>query len=210
MTKNAASFSNLEYGVDVVTRISKVRLVSLLLFIAINAPSLFGQNVVIVYYSEQGHTKAMADAVAKGARTSEDAKVRLLSVDKATDDDLLWADAVIVGSPVHSANVAAPIQKFLSHMPWEQKMKDKVGAAFVTGGGLSAGEELAQINILHSMLIYNMIVVGGPTWNQAFGASGVTEEEPFIGQTNPKFLAKGEALGKRVADIAKRLRPSKK
>jgi NAD(P)H dehydrogenase (quinone) len=191
-------------------RISKVGFVSFLLLIVINTTSLLGQNVVIVYYSEKGHTKAMAEAVARGAGTSADATVRLLSVEKASDEDLLWADAVIVGSPVHSANVAAPIQKFLSHMPWDQKMKDKVGAAFVTGGGMSSGEELAQLNILHSMLIYNMIVVGGPTWNQAFGASGVTEEEPFIGETNQKFLAKGEALGRRVSEIAKRLRPSKK
>jgi len=137
-------------------------------------------------------------------------EVRLLAVDKATGEDLLWADAVIVGSPVHSANVAAPIHRFLSHMPWDQKMKDKIGAAFVTGGGISSGEELAQLSILHSMLIYNMIVVGGPTWNQAFGASGITEEEPFAGQTKPAFLAKGEALGKRVAEIAKRLDPTGK
>jgi len=137
-------------------------------------------------------------------------EVRLLAVDKATGEDLLWADAVIVGSPVHSANVAAPIHEFLSHMPWDQKMKDKIGAAFVTGGGISSGEELAQLSILHSMLIYNMVVVGGPTWNQAFGASGITEEEPFTGQTRSTFLAKGKALGKRVAEIAKRLKPPKK
>lgn len=191
-------------------RVSKVGFVSLLLLVVINTTSLLGQNVVIVYYSEKGHTKAMAEAVAQGARTLADTQVRLLTVDKADDEDLLWADAVIVGSPVHSANVAAPIQEFLSHMPWDQQMKDKVGAAFVTGGGMSSGEELAQLNILHSMLIYNMIVVGGPTWQQAFGASGVTEEEPFTGQTNPKFLAKGEALGRRVSEIAKRLNPSKK
>ena len=191
-------------------RLARAGFTFLLLFVSFNTPQLLGQNVVVVYYSEQGHTEAMAQAVAKGAGTSPDAKVRLLSVDKATGDDLLWADAVVIGSPVHSANVAAPIQKFLSHMPWDQKMKDKIGAAFVTGGGISSGEELAQLNILHSMLIYNMIVVGGPTWNQAFGASGITEEEPFTGQTQPTFLTKGEALGKRVAEIAKRLNPSRK
>ena len=191
-------------------RLSKAGFILLVLFVPFDTPSLFGQNVAVVYYTEQGHTKALAEAVAKGARTSSGAEVRLLSVDKATNEDLLWADAVIVGSPVHSANVAAPIQRFLSHMPWDEKMKDKIGAAFVTGGGISSGEELAQLNILHSMLIYNMIVVGGPTWNQAFGASGITEEEPFTNQENPKFLSKGEALGKRVADIAKRLHPTKK
>lgn len=90
-------------------------------------------------------------------------------------------------------------------------MKDKIGAAFVTGGGISSGEELAQLNILHAMLIYNMIVVGGPTWAEAFGASAVTLEAPFTDTReepwiDPRFLTKGEALGERVAELAARLR----
>ena len=53
-------------------------------------------------------------------------------------------------------------------------MRDKVGAAFVTAGGISAGEEAVQLAILRAMLVYNMIVVGGADWTAAFGASAVT------------------------------------
>jgi NAD(P)H dehydrogenase (quinone) len=56
---------------------------------------------------------------------------------------------------------------------------EKIGAAFVTAGGISAGEELVQMNILHSMLIFGMMVAGSPGWQQPFGASGMVAENPF-------------------------------
>lgn len=170
-----------------------------------------GQDVLIVYFSAQGHTAAMAEAVARGVRSVSGATAKVLSVDQAQASDALSADAIILGSPVYNANVAPPIQDFMNGWPFEErKFQDKVGAAFVTGGGISAGEELVQLNILHSMLIFNMIIVGGPNWRQAFGASAITGEKPFNHEAgedvvHPDFLAKGEALGRRVADLSHRL-----
>lgn len=187
------------------------------LFLSSLSP-LCGQEVLIVYYSARGHTAAMAEAVAGGARSVPGVSVKLRPVDQATNEDVLAADAIILGSPVYNANVVPPIQRFINNWPFVQPdssgkggpLRDKLGAAFVTAGGISAGEELTQLNILHSMLIFNMIVVGGPSWNQAFGASGITGEEPFsnkggAGRVPPQFLAKGAALGKRVAELAKQL-----
>ncbi|MBI3004850.1 MAG: NAD(P)H-dependent oxidoreductase [Ignavibacteriales bacterium] len=165
-------------------------------------------KILVVYYSQTGHTKAMAEAVARGAKSSPGAIVTLKAVNEATAGDVLAADAVIVGSPVHNANVAPEVQRFINSWPFEgQPLKDKIGAAFVTGGGISAGEELVQTNILHSMLVFGMVVVGGPEWTAAFGASGVTGEPPFESKTiDPMFLKKAEELGKRVADLAARLK----
>ena len=166
-------------------------------------------KVLIVYYSQQGHTEKMAKAVERGAKTVEFARVRLLSVQDAKNEDVLWADAIILGSPVYNANVAPPVQTFINRWPFQgAPLKDKIGAAFVTAGGISAGEEFVQLNLLKSMLIFGMIIVGGPNWTQAFGASAVTEEEPFIseksGEVADQFLIKGENLGRRVAEITSR------
>ena len=167
-------------------------------------------TILISYYSQQGHTRAMAEAVARGARSAGAVTVKLLSIAETTKEDLLAADAIIVGSPVHNANVSAEVVSFIDHWPFPgAPLRDKIGAAFVTGGGISAGEELAQLNILHSMLIFGMIVVGGPDWTSAFGASAITGEHPFEktgSETSvaPEFVKKGEALGKRVAELALR------
>lgn len=164
--------------------------------------------VLVAYFSEQGHTKAMAEAVAQGARSVAGTEVELLTVATARTEDLLKADAVILGSPVYNANAAPQVLKFIKSWPLVNgRMKDKIGAAFVTGGGISAGEELVQMNLLHAMLIFGMMVVGGPDWTTAFGASAVTEEAPFQNgdPVDAHFLNKGEALGKRVARLAVRL-----
>lgn len=175
----------------------------------------FGQKnpiVLIAYFSNQGHTRAMAEAVAKGARSIRNVDVKLLTVAEATNDDVLTADAIIVGSPVHNANVSVEVQQFINKWPFDgAPLKDKVGAVFVTAGGISAGEELAQMNVIHSMLVFGMIIVGGPDWRQPFGASAITGEKPFASPevkdyVEEDFLKKGEALGKRVASVVMQLK----
>ena len=131
------------------------------------------QNVLVVYHSVTGHTRLMAEAVAEGALEEPGAEVRMLAVGEARPEDLLWAGAVVVGGPVRTGNMSPEVAAFLNSMPFDGTMKDKVGAAFTTGGGMSAGEELAQVATLHAMLVYGMIVVGGPEWTGAFGASAV-------------------------------------
>lgn len=79
----------------------------------------------------------------------------------------------------------------------EFKMRNKVGAAFATGGQVSSGKEVTMLTILAAMLGNQMIVVsdGG-----AFGASATTEgDSPGI---NEQEKADAQALGKRVAEVA--------
>jgi NAD(P)H dehydrogenase (quinone) len=167
-------------------------------------------RVLVVYYSQTGHTHAMAEAVAKGARSVKGVEIKLLTTAETTNADLLAADAIIVGSPVYNANAAPEVVSFISRWPFEgAPLSGKIGAAFVTGGGISAGEELAQLSILHSMMIFGMIVVGGSDWTSPFGASAITVEAPFDSLAGskivaPQFLQKGEALGKRVAEVTLR------
>lgn len=190
-------------------KFSKILLPLLLIFFN-EGQSQSNANVLIVYQSVQGHTQALAEAVAEGARAVDGVKVVLKTVAETSTSDVLAADAIIVGSPVYNANIAPEVQQFINRWPFDgAPLRDKIGAAFVTAGGISAGEELVQMNILHSMLIFGMIVVGGPDWQQPFGASGIVAEKPFeteiqMGKVDEKFLKKGEGLGKRVAELARR------
>lgn len=169
-------------------------------------------RVLVVYFSQTGYTRVMAEAVASGARTVTGVETKLQTIAETTNADLLVADAIIVGSPVYNANAAPEVVSFMSRWPYEgTPLRDKIGAAFVTGGGISAGEELVQLNILRSMMIFGMIVVGGAEWTSPFGASAITAEAPFDSLAAGKlvakqFLQKGEGLGKRVAELALRMK----
>jgi multimeric flavodoxin WrbA len=112
---------------------------------------------------------------------------------------------------------------FMSRWVFSEDLSHKVGAAFVTGGGLSAGEELTMVNLLHSMLIFRMVIVGGERWTSAFGASAIVSEGPFqpapeagssVSDFAPNcypssaddvhaiFEDKAQGLGRRVASVA--------
>jgi NAD(P)H dehydrogenase (quinone) len=176
-----------------------------LLLFSINTQA---QNILITYYSKTAHTQSLAEEVAKGASSIPGVQVVLKRIDQTTTKDLLNADAIILGSPVYNANLAPEVVQFMSTWPFEgNPLKDKIGAAFVTAGGISAGEELAQVSILQSMLVFGMVVVGGDDWTSAFGASAITNEGVFKTENLDKlFLQKGFSLGKRVAKIVKKMK----
>lgn len=187
---------------------SKLLLITILVY-CLKIALVVAQPVVLVtYHSKTGTTKAMAEAVAKGASSVEGVQVVLKTVEDTSAEDLINAGAIIVGSPVYNANIAPTVQEFISSWPFENApLKDKIGAAFVTAGGISAGEEIAMLNMLHSMMIFNMIIIGGDDWTAPFGASGIRGEAPFDSENGleASFLLKGEKLGKRVAEILVRL-----
>ena len=99
------------------------------------------KNIVIIYYSQTGNTEALARGVALGVE-SEDIQATLKKVGETTNDDLIKADAIIVGSPVYFGSMAAPIKKmFDQSVAIRRQLKDKIGAAFVTAGHHSGGKE---------------------------------------------------------------------
>ena len=79
-------------------------------------------------------------------------------------------------------------------------MEDKVGAAFATSGDPSGGKETTIMSILQVMLIYGMIIVGDPM--SATGHYGTA----CVGAPDSGTLENGLKLGRRVAELAKKLR----
>jgi NAD(P)H dehydrogenase (quinone) len=194
---------------------NRMRLILSLLVGFFLLSSVYGQDkplVLITYYSPSGSTKQLAEAIRDGARSVDGVEVVLLSIAEVTQQQLLDAQAILVGSPVYNGNIAPAVQEFINSWPFEGRpIKDKLGAAFVTGGGISIGEEGVMLDILRTMLIQGMVVMGGEEVEAAFGASAITGEGPFKAEKiDPIFLAKGVGLGKRVAEKVLILNQSKK
>ena len=161
-------------------------------------------TVLIAYHSATGHTETMAQGVAAGARAMPGTTVVLKRVGEVTRNDLFSADAVVVGSPVYWSNMSGDVKKFFDDWQLkfgvypEFKMRNKVGAAFATGGQVSGGKEVTMLTILAAMLGNQMIVVSG---GGAFGASATTEgASPGIDDIE---LASAKELGRRVAEVAR-------
>lgn len=159
-------------------------------------------TVLVAYHSMGGHTEKMAQGVLEGAKGVSGTKVLLKRVGQVTADELFSADALVVGSPVYWSNMAGEVKTFFDNWQFkfgifpEWKMRNKVGAAFATGGQISSGKELTMLTILAAMLGNQMIVVSG---GGAFGASATTEgDSPGIDE---KEWASAKELGQRVAEV---------
>ena len=161
-------------------------------------------SVLVVYHSASGNTEKMAHGVVDGAKAVSGVSVALKRAGEVVANDLVSSDAVIVGSPVYFGNMSGEVKTFFDH--WgltskfdlfrERKMRNKIGAAFATGGGISNGKEVTMLSILAAMLVNQMIVVSG---GGAFGASATTgPDSPGI---DDKELAEARELGKRVAEV---------
>ena len=160
-------------------------------------------TVLVAYHSLSGNTERMAEAVAEGAKAVPGTAVVMKRVGQVTADDLFSADAIVVGSPVYWSNMSGEVKTFFDNWQFkfgvfpDFKLKNKVGAAFATGGQISSGKEVTMLTILAAMLGNQMIVVSG---GGAFGASATTEgDSPGI---DNKELADAQALGMRVAEVA--------
>jgi NAD(P)H dehydrogenase (quinone) len=159
--------------------------------------------VLVAYHSVSGNTEKMAEAVAAGVRTIPGAKVMMKRVGQVTAEELFGADAIVVGSPVYWSNMAGEVKTFFDNWQFkfgvfpDFKMKNKVGAAFATGGQISSGKEVTMLSMLAAMLGNYMVVVSG---GGAFGASATTEgDSPGIDNSE---AANARALGARVAEVA--------
>lgn len=160
-------------------------------------------QVLVAYHSLSGNTERMAAAVAEGARTVPHTEVIVRRIGSVTAEELFAADAIVLGSPVYWSNMAGEVKAFIDDWQFkfgvfpEFKLKNKVGAAFATGGQISSGKELTMLSILAAMLGNYMITVSG---GGAFGASATTEgNSPGIDEQE---LGSARELGRRVADVA--------
>ena len=84
-----------------------------------------GSSILVAYDSVTGNTEKMATGVVEGAKALS-ANVSLKRVGEVTTEDLLSADAIIVGSPVYFANVSGAVK--MSFDQWFTKYDVFAGA----------------------------------------------------------------------------------
>src|SRR3977135_3477235 len=136
-------------------------------------------KLAVIYYSATGHGTSMAKRVAAAAAApGPEARVRPTAdtrhpqslaqtpawtanyeatkdLPHATGDDIVWADAVIFGSPTRFGSPAAQFRAFIDSLGglWVQgKLADKAYAAFTSSQTAHGGQETTLINIYVSIM----------------------------------------------------------
>jgi NAD(P)H dehydrogenase (quinone) len=159
-------------------------------------------QILVLYYSKTGVTKRLAEAVAEGVGHVPGARALLKSASEATRQDFVDSAGIIAGSPSYYGSMAGELKGVLDGLnPVRPKLEGKVGAAFATSWNQTGGKETTILSILQAFLICGMVVGGEPL--EANGFYGTA----CAGDPDARTLRNAERLGKRVAELAKRLHP---
>lgn len=115
------------------------------------------KHLLIVYHSQSGSTRRMADAVISGARNPDisGVEVRIRDALAASADDLKWADGFILGTPENFGYMSGALKVFLDRIYYdcEGKVNGKPYALFVRAGNDGSGAITSISRILQGLSV---------------------------------------------------------
>ncbi|GAB1642346.1 NAD(P)H:quinone oxidoreductase [Krasilnikovia sp. MM14-A1259] len=143
-------------------------------------------KLAVIYYSATGTIHGMAERLAQAGEKAG-AEVRLRQVaelappeaiasnpawsrhfdetkdePRATADDIVWADAVLLGSPTRYGNVASQLKQYLDTLgpQWAQGLlANKAYAGFAASMTAHGGQESTLLALYHTIYHFGGIVV---------------------------------------------------
>ncbi|MES1935147.1 NAD(P)H:quinone oxidoreductase [Salinisphaera hydrothermalis] len=140
------------------------------------------QDILIIYYSRNGTTAALANEVARGVARIDGMAARVRTVPpvspttEATDpdvpesgapyvdpDDLEECAGLIIGSPTRFGNMAAPLKYFIDTLSGQWlsgTLAGKPGAVFTSTGSLHGGQETTLLSMMLPLIHHGMIITG--------------------------------------------------
>jgi len=141
-------------------------------------------EILVLYYSRQGSTAALARQVCRGVETVPGMQARLRTVAPvattterldpsvpdegppyATHDDLVQCCGLVLGSPTRFGNMAAPVKFFLdgtSALWLSGALVGKPAAVFTSTQTLHGGQESTLLSMMIPLLHHGMYLVGLP------------------------------------------------
>ena len=132
-------------------------------------------NILIIYYSQNGSTKKMARLIARGAEMIEEISSVIRTVPSDNEDDsgdalveksdLDSCSGLIIGSPTHFGNMAAPMKTFIDSTTSEWfngTLTGKPAGVFTSTSSLHGGQETTLLSMMLPLIHHGMIITGVP------------------------------------------------
>lgn len=141
-------------------------------------------EILILYYSQSGHVRSMAEQIARGVESVTGCTAKLRTVPRvspvceATEDaipseghlyasheDLKNCAGLILGSPTRFGNMAAPLKYFLDQTgdSWlSGQLIGKPAAVFTSTGSLHGGQESTLLSMMMPLFHHGMVILGLP------------------------------------------------
>ena len=159
-------------------------------------------KVAIIYHSETGNTRKMAELVREGCVNVPGVEAEIMSVDDVDDACLGEAGAVLLGCPTYEGSCSWQMKRFLDTGP--KGLAGKLGGVFASqnwpGGG---GASFAEMTIIAGMLVHGMLVYSGGiavgTPYLHFGA--VSRKSPEEELYKQRCIKLGENISRKAVEL---------
>ena len=157
-------------------------------------------EILVLYYSQGGAVKELAQLIARGVESVNGVKARIRTVPKvsancdATESDIPnngdpyvelkdieECIGLALGSPGYFGNMAAPLKYFLDGTTglWlKGALVGKPGAVFTSTGSMHGGNETVLLSMMLPLIHHGMLIVGIP-YSQAELSSSQSGGTPY-------------------------------
>lgn len=182
-------------------------------------------EILLLYYSRNGSTAALAKHLARGVEAGG-AIARLRTVPAVSSEteavapavpddgppyaelaDLKACDGLILGSPTRFGNMAAPLKYFLdgtSALWLSGALAGKPAAVFTSTGSLHGGQETTLLSMMLPLLHHGMLIVGLPYTEPALSTTA-GGGSPYGASHHAGSAAKPRALDRDEQALAEAL-----
>jgi len=141
-------------------------------------------EILVLYYSQGGAVRDMAQLIARGVESVQGIKARIRTVPKVSTNceatepeipasgapyvelsDLEECIGVALGSPTRFGNMAAPMKYFLdgtANLWLKGSLTGKPAAVFTSTGSMHGGNETTLLTMMLPLMHHGMLMVGLP------------------------------------------------
>ncbi|MEH0762017.1 NAD(P)H:quinone oxidoreductase [Vibrio sp. 16] len=186
-------------------------------------------QLIVLYYSRHGSTRAVARQIARGIESVEGCEALLRTVEEIdgsdqTDDPIITLNelkqchGLAMGSPVWFGNMAAPLKHF-----WDKStalwvsgdLIDKPACLFTASSSLHGGQETTLQTMMLPLLHHGMMILGIPysqpklhTTTSGGTPYGATTVSSGTAGLTADEIELAQQLGKRLASTALKMKES--
>ena len=157
----------------------------------------------VIYYSENNHTKTMADEVLKGASKVQGIEAKAFSLDKIDEKFLNESQVVMFGTPVHNGGMCWQMKKWFIADSEKYQLSGKLGGAFATAGYLQGGLTVVCMEAITHMLVKGMLVYSSGTTEDPYLHFGAVSTNDTESKDKVLFSTMGERMAKEAKKIFK-------
>lgn len=159
-------------------------------------------SVSVIYFSESGNTRRMAETIVDGLMRVEGIEAKAFDL-KALDADFIKASkCVIFGSPTYAAAMAPDLRQWFVKHSRDYDLAGKMGGMFSTANYYHGGSELVLQNLAVQMLAKGMLVYsGGSAYGIPIIHLGPVAFEGRLEDSEDLFLLWGERMATKVMEV---------